>query len=143
MKLLVGYGNTLRQDDGVGWWIASQLAPRYCDSEVAVVCVHQLLPEIAQSVAESEQVVFVDACIEGPAGCVTVQQIEPASAIGEAHALHPPEILRLAHHLYGVCPPAWLVTIAGETFELGDTLSDPVQAAIPRAVEEISQILAG
>lgn len=136
MKLLVGYGNTMRRDDGVGWLVAGQLAP-----VVRVITAHQLMPEIAYEVAHAGCVVFVDASIEGNAGDVQTRVLHPLDRLEDAHALTPPGILYLAGYLYDRMPPAHLVTITGETFDLGDTLSGTVQAAVPQAIDAICQLL--
>ncbi len=141
MKLLIGYGSTLRQDDGLGWWVASQLAPCYQGSDVRVICAHQLLPEVTASIAKAECVIFVDASVEGCAGSVQVREIQPSRSFGEVHTVQPPEILRLTDYLYGRCPKAYLVTITGEAFGIGDTLSERAQAAIPQAIIEIKRLL--
>jgi hydrogenase maturation protease len=140
MKLLVGYGNTLRQDDGLGWLIADQLRSYYEDSLVSVISTPQLMPELALPVAECELVVFVDASVEGTAGVVCTQQLQAATALREPHTLQPADILGLADYLYGACPKAYLVTVTGESFGLGDTLSTAVQSAIPEVIVQIKEL---
>ena len=142
MKLLIGYGNTLRQDDGAGWLIASQLAPDYADSNVMVQAAHQLMPEYAALAAQAEQVIFVDASATGPAGQVLIRHVEPASNLCDTHTLQPSGILYLARTLYGHTPPALLVTIAGAEFELSDQLSPAVTTAMPAAIIQIKNLLA-
>jgi hydrogenase maturation protease len=59
--LVVGYGNSLRGDDGVGWHAAGRLAadPRLAGARV--LARHQLTPELAVDVAQASLVVLVDA----------------------------------------------------------------------------------
>jgi len=141
MTVLVGYGNTMRRDDGVGWRVVRQLAP-HCTG-VQVITAHQLMPELAADVAGAAQVVFVDASIDGTPGEVGIHRLHPLDRLEDAHALTPPGILYLASYLYERVPPAHLVTITGETFALGDTLSATVEAAVPRAVDVICELLTG
>lgn len=141
MKLLVGYGNTLRQDDGVGCVIAARLAPIYVDSGVRVIITPQILPELAADIARSACVVFVDAAIEGSAGSVQVRTLTPLSHMEDAHALTSPGILLFARMLYDSCPPAHLVTITGSAFGLGETLSPPVQNALPQAIAKVRLLI--
>ena len=44
--LVIGYGNTLRSDDGVGVWIAGQLAVLHLPNVDVRTC-HQLFPELS------------------------------------------------------------------------------------------------
>lgn len=141
MKLLIGYGNTLRRDDGVGWQIASQLAPELDPEQVHIIQVHQLMPEIAANIAESDAVIFVDASIEGEPGSLRVLDLSPSASLPEAHALGPADLLTVSQNLYERRPPAYLLTITGQDFELGEGLSDLVQAAIPEALERIRSLL--
>ena len=68
--LVIGYGNALRTDDGVGWHAARLLAgdPRLAD--VVVVAEHQLAPELAFDLSLASLVVLLDASTETPAGTV-------------------------------------------------------------------------
>lgn len=141
MKLIVGYGNTLRQDDGIGPVIADRLEPQFANTDVQIITAHQLMPEIAATVAEAERVIFVDAAIHGKPGEVRVAELAPAGTMTDAHTLGPAEILRLADHLYGRVPPTFLVTITGADFDLGESLSDAVHAAIPDAIQRITALI--
>ena len=62
--LVIGIGNTLRGDDGVGWWLA-QRAERWRPA-VQVRVVQQLTPELAAELAPVNRVLFIDAWL-GPA----------------------------------------------------------------------------
>jgi hypothetical protein len=52
-------------------------------------------------------------------------------------------VLTLANELYGRRPPAHLLTIAGESFETGETMSPSVVAAIPDLIARIKQFVDG
>ena len=45
--LIIGYGNPLRADDGVGWQAARRLAELRQDEFVETLALHQLTPELA------------------------------------------------------------------------------------------------
>ena len=58
--LIVGYGNPLRFDDGLGWRAAEELSQRLSppEIEVEVIVRHQLTPELADNVRNAEAVFF-------------------------------------------------------------------------------------
>lgn len=141
-KLLVGYGNTTRRDDGVGWLIADQLAPHYADTGVEVIQTQQLMPEIALSISTVDCVVFVDAAIGVSPGAVAVNALTATDNAGNTHALGPAEILYIAKKLYNATPQAHLVTITGLDFDFGEGVSPTVAAAMPQALALIKQLLA-
>jgi hydrogenase maturation protease len=92
----------------------------------------------------AERLLFVDAARDGTPGSVTRKPVAPAASPSAFfHELGPEDILKLAGELYGRCPPAHLLTIAGELFETGDTMSLSVMAAIPEAMAQIRQFVEG
>jgi hydrogenase maturation protease len=62
--LVIGFGNTLRSDDGVGPRVASVVAGWGLPGVVAIA-VHQLGPELAEPLAEAGRAFFVDARLAG------------------------------------------------------------------------------
>ena len=59
--LVVGYGNPLRTDDGLGWQAATELADADGLPGARVLRCHQLAPELAVDVLRAQAVVLVDA----------------------------------------------------------------------------------
>ena len=141
--LVVGYGNSLRGDDGFGWHAARLLAsdPRLAGARV--LAQHQLLPELAVDVSRAALVVLVDAAAEGDPGSVSVRQIEPRPATPAtwSHHLDPETLAGLAQTLYGAVPPIVLVSVAAATFAEGDGLSSALQQALPGVVETVAWVV--
>lgn len=142
MKLLIGYGSTLHQDDGIGWFIASRFQTLDAMPDIRVIATTQLLPELAAETANASHVVFVDATLGADPGSIHTAEIHPAVTLADAHTLLPQHILYLASALYRHTPRAYLVTITGLKFDLGEGLSNPVAAAVPNAIATIKHLLA-
>src|SRR5579863_2441204 len=64
--LIIGIGNPLRGDDGLGWRAVESLRQIASLQEVETVTCHQLTPEMAESVSRAERVVFIDAYVGSP-----------------------------------------------------------------------------
>lgn len=64
-SLVIGIGNPLRGDDGIGWRLAAQLP---VGSGLVVRCCQQLTPELAADLALVERVLFLDAWLEPAPG---------------------------------------------------------------------------
>jgi hydrogenase maturation protease len=142
--LIVGFGNPLRSDDGVGWHAAQRLSGELLCANVQVVTRQQLTPEIADFVSRAERVLFVDAASSGKPGTLLCRKIVPADPHDSySHELSPATVLNLAEKLYGRCPPAFLFTVAGENFETGDAMSPAVCSAFPILLERIRQFMDG
>ena len=63
--LILGYGNPLRTDDGLGWRAAEELALRFSSDEVEIRTCHQLLPEMVDLISQTDTIFFVDAAQDG------------------------------------------------------------------------------
>ncbi|HKT89790.1 MAG TPA: hydrogenase maturation protease [Candidatus Sulfotelmatobacter sp.] len=140
---IVAYGNPLRSDDGVAWRIADALTGKYSAEEVEIVTLHQLGPELAESIRRTECVIFIDAAAgPGRPGDVRIAEVPRSSdAPGFCHAVSPSHVLTMAAQLYGAQPRAFSTTIVGLCFDHGESLSKPVQAAIPVLIERIEELL--
>jgi len=142
--LVVGYGNPLRSDDGIGWYAAGLLAtdPRLAGAQVLTH--HQLAPELAEDISRASLVVLVDAAADGDPGSVSVRQIEPRPATPTwSHRLDPETLAGLAEALYGTVPPIVLVSVAAGSFAEGDGLSSPLRQVLPEVVEVVTGVVGG
>src|SRR3569833_3575138 len=135
--LILACGNTLREDDGVGPFLASWAEDHWRDDQrVRVLCDQQWTPEMAEEVASAETVVFVDASLDQVPGQLLLRELSPASLMPGLVTQHlgAAELLSVAQDLYGVHPRrACLMTIGAGSIELGEGLSPAVRAALPYA----------
>jgi hydrogenase maturation protease len=136
--LVIGYGNELRSDDGVGPAAARAVAA-WDEPGVRAIATHQLTPELADAIAGAEEVVFLDARIGS--GEVVVQRVTPsstASALG--HASDPGWLLALTELVHSRVPPAWLVTIPADNLEPGERLSATAARGVADALGVLRSI---
>jgi len=136
--LILACGNTLREDDGVGPWLAEWTQSRFAgEPRVRVLTQHQWTPELAQDLAQAETVLFVDCATDAAPGEVRVDPVEVAQAVGPGlgtHHLGAAELLRLTKELYDAVPrSALLLTVGAGSLELREGFSEAVQAALPLA----------
>lgn len=147
--LIIAYGNPLRSDDGVAWRAAEALQRKLTPAEIEITCLHQLGPELAETVSRFPCVIFIDAVSspESIPGEIRAEELgskTPAdSASRFSHALSPHAVVRLAETLYGAKPRAFAVTVAGEKFDHGEELSPAVASALPHLVARIEALVRG
>jgi len=141
--LVIGYGNPLRGDDGVGQAAAGAFANEGAIAHTRAIVCHQLMPELAECIAAADRVVFVDATVNVDPGTVAIREIYGAAALasGLAHTATPAALVALAHELYGRSPEAFLVTVGVSSLALGVGLSDAAAAALPVAIAAIGRLL--
>jgi hydrogenase maturation protease len=134
--LVIGYGNTLRRDDGAGPRVAESIAALGLPEVQALACA-LLTPELAEPVARAGAVVFVDGSVEAPRQ-VQLRRLEPAdSSRILAHAADPRTLLALARDVFGHVPRAWWLTIPIEDLGIGEDLSLLARHGMEIAVQEI------
>lgn len=139
MLLVIGYGNTLRQDDQAGPVTVERIESQMLPGVHTLVC-PQLSPEYAEALAGARAVVFVDAQA-GPTRTVTLRRVLP----GEfpqvtTHAVEPHTLLALARDVYGRVPPGWLLTIPAERFGFGTEISPLTRRGINVAVAKVVKL---
>lgn len=168
--LVIAIGNPLREDDGAGPAVAARLVERGVlrEGDTDIVCVQQLLPELAERIAAARVVIFVDARVpDGGDAIVNAATDAIADAAADSiaklvrverlisdehlltlagpttHHLPPSALLGLARVLYGAAPPAAAVSVIGRSFDPVERLSDDVARAIDPMCERIESILLG
>ncbi len=138
--LVIGYGNELRGDDGVGPKVAAAVAAWKQAGVRALIC-HQLTPELAHDIAAARAVIFVDAALPAVAPTVQVRAIAPADAAQlRAHTSDPPALLALAQTTFGRTPPAWTITVPAVNFDFGERLSPLAEQGMAAALEHIRSL---
>jgi hydrogenase maturation protease len=137
--LLVGYGNPDREDDGVAWHILNRIAERlglpepnqqidaleHLEDSPDLLCVLQLYPEMAETIADYDRVCFVDAHTGAYQEDIRFEEIEGKfQASPFTHHMTPETCLALAETLYGHAPYGVMVSVRGYQFGFSHTLSD-------------------
>jgi hydrogenase maturation protease len=139
--LVIGYGNDLRGDDAVGPRVAAAVA-EWDAPGVRALAVHQLTPELAETLAAADLAIFVDASASPEQEEVEIQLTAPAdrdTALG--HTCAPRMLLALAESLYGSRPPAWSITVPAQSFALGAGLSPAAERGLAAALQRISELI--
>ena len=141
--LVLGYGNPLRCDDGLGWQVAVELFRANRSPDVEVLPCHQLTPELADAVSRCDTVLFIDSTRQGIPGELRCEEVRPQSgSIPLTHDLSPTALLDMSSELYGACPRAYVLTICGESFEPGESLSPCVCARVRQLKTRLQELIA-
>jgi len=137
--LVIGYGNELRRDDGVGPKVAAAVAEWNLPHVHAIAC-HQLTPELTDAIASAAHVVFVDAAL-GAGDAVQFCDIEPDENLQVmTHVTNPSALLALARQAFGGCPTASWLTIPVLDVDFGEELSPLARDGFTVALEKIRSL---
>jgi hydrogenase maturation protease len=150
--LIFVWGNPSRGDDALGPLFGEHfatLAARHPEwGEIEFQTDFQLQVEHALDLHDRERVLFVDASHDTISPC-SLQRIDALKdQTFTTHAMSPQSVLQVYADIEDGDPPAsWLLAIRGESFELGEELSDVarrnLEAALAAAAEWLELQLAG
>ncbi len=146
--LIFGWGNPSRGDDALGPALIDRIEaklPGHAEwGEVALLTDFQLQPEHALDLEGRDRVLFVDASVS----CVppyVFDRLQPAREFGyTTHAMKPEALLAVFRQVTGKAPPpAWLLTVRGLSFELGEPISAGARVHLEAAVCFVESLLSG
>lgn len=137
--LVIGYGNSLRRDDGVGLRVAEAIEGLQLPGVRTLVC-QLLTPEFADPIARARRVIFVDAAVDRTDG-VHFRKLEPGETSQLiAHAADPRTMLALARDVFGHAPEAWWLTIPAVNLDFSEDLTPEAQRGCDEAVKKIFEL---
>ncbi len=137
--LIIGYGNTLRGDDGVGPRVVEAVAALHLPGVNTLTC-QQLSPEHADPISQVDNVIFVDASVAEPAE-VQCRELDPSDTSQlMAHAADPQTMLALARDVFGHTPRAWWLTIPAVSLAFSEELTPAAQRSCAEAVDRIQAL---
>ena len=145
--LIIGYGNPLRGDDGIGPRAAELLSdegvmrPPLLPEGVQVLVCHQLTIELAPQIAEADRLILIDAHATGEPGSVQQCILTPAipDSSNLTHHIDAQGLLAAAQMLYGHAPETMLFTVSGGSFDYGEALTPAVAAVLPELLARIRE----
>ena len=149
--LILGLGNPMLGDDGVGWRVAEVCATRLRGAaHVEVDCLATGGLSLMEHMIGYDRAILIDAITTGdqPDGAVYRFRMEElpnayAGHTGSAHDTSLQTALQLGDRM-GAPLPASVMVVAIEAqrvYDFSETLSPAIAAAVPRAVEMVMQIL--
>lgn len=131
--LILGIGNSGRQDDGLGWKFIDFLKEKTLNG-TQLDYRYQLQIEDAELISHFDRVVFVDATKEPTSEGF---YLRPCSrkVLDEmnSHSLHPETVTSLCSSIYGKEPESLILGIEGKEWELEMGLSPEAERNLERA----------
>jgi hydrogenase maturation protease len=140
--LVLAYGNPLRSDDGIAWRAAEELARTLPPTDVEIRCLHQLTPELADQASRATAVIFLDARCAGEPGAITCAPVNPQfDEPPSSHHVTPQSLISLCRRLYAATPRSFIVSLSGQSFDFGESLSPAAESALPHFVATVRKLV--
>ncbi|HMD50293.1 MAG TPA: hydrogenase maturation protease, partial [Bryobacteraceae bacterium] len=137
--LIIGFGNPLREDDGIGCRAAELVQCEDADADV-ITC-RQLTPELAEAVSGASMVVFLDASVSQAAGTVAVSAVTQETSDAWSHDLAPAMLTGLAQRTYGAAPAAFMISGGVAHLGWGEKLTSSAERCAMEMAAEASRLL--
>lgn len=143
MRLVIfGYGNPSRGDDALGPALLSLLETTHAHQEnIEIIEDFQLQIEHALDLIQCDLALFIDASVSCPSPLSFTQLLPQKVSSYTSHAMHPSDILYVYQQTQShKPPPAFLLSIRGVTFELGQPLSSIAKNNLVTAFALLNQL---
>ncbi len=148
--LVVGLGNPILGDDGVGWKVAEQLRDQVDMGQVDIEFLAVGGLRLMEFMIGYEQAIIIDALTSWtqPAGQVTMCPLElmPDLSAGHTSSAHDTSLqtaLSMGRNM-GFNLPAEVMVVgieAQQVYDFSEELSEPVTAAVPDAVQRVVELI--
>ncbi|HET9953421.1 MAG TPA: hydrogenase maturation protease [Polyangiaceae bacterium] len=148
--LVIGYGNPLRRDDGLGHYLA-RCVQRARLPHVEVQLEIELLPELSLELRRAPRVLFVDASLDPSVLGVQLTRLPatPAELSDQtrreqapvSHVGGPASLLSTCMALYGAMPEGHALAISGYDLGFGVGLSRAARRNLRRARQIAFELL--
>jgi hydrogenase maturation protease len=140
--LILAYGHPLRSDDHIAWRAAEELARTLPPAQAEIRCLHQLTPELADHASRATAVIFMDACCAGEPGAISCAPVNPQFDESPfSHHVTPQSLIALCRRLYAATPRAFTVSLTGQSFDFGESLSPAAERALPQFVATVRKLV--
>ncbi|MGQ9609301.1 MAG: hydrogenase maturation protease [bacterium] len=139
--LLIGYGNVLRSDDGVGWFVADKLDKKL-HNKIDIIKADQITVEMTEDIKDRKFVIFVDAHVSEKEDWLRKEEVLPDFKFGmTAHIFTPGALLALCERIYNKYPKAYIFSIKGINYDFGENLSEQTKKAAEIAIKQIVDLV--
>lgn len=131
--LIIGIGNSGRQDDGLGWKLLDFLNVQTLEN-IELIYKYQLQIEDADLISSYDRVIIVDAVKHKVDNGFYFKECKPSSKFNfTTHELDPETILFLANNLYFKYPHVFILGIEGIKWNLRIGLSEEANINLEKA----------
>lgn len=139
--LIIGIGNPSRGDDALGPIAVERLAELDLPG-VELLTDFQLQVEYVLDLHARDRVIFIDASEAAPRGYAFAPVTAAADRSYTSHELTPAALLHAYAQTHGTPPPAWVLAIHGDNWELGQPPTAAALAHLDAALNHLLDFLA-
>lgn len=141
---IIGYGNPQRRDDGIGAYVVAELNEILKGKQgIETLAVHQLGPDLVWDLRNAKLILFIDATMselkEGWQWTIVEPELKNLPYL--SHYFDPAFLLGLLQSIYVESPEAWMISVEGRDFDIGEGLTKEAQNRACMVAAEILKLL--
>jgi hydrogenase maturation protease len=155
-KIIIGYGNIDRSDDGVAYEIINLVRQdlgqkiledgdtglENLEGDIDSVFLPQLVPEIMELLKGYEQIIFVDAHAGADMDNLNCSRVTPQYISSTfTHHMIPDALLAFLKTLYDHEPEAYIVSVRAHDFDFKRSFSHQTQSLLRPASDKVIELL--
>lgn len=135
---IVGIGNPLRSDDGVGAYVC-QLMEEKNLPDVTLITTQQLDIGMTEDFTKFDRVIFVDASLKNETISFHPLSLENNQPQSFSHQINAAMLVSLAQQLYSTNTRFYICAIGANNFEMGNRLSEKTMNNALEAVSLLTE----
>lgn len=116
MRVIIGYGNSLRGEDAFGVDVIKELQNIEL-KETKLISLHQLTPEIVLGLLEADEIVFIDTCYDEKNPYTLACSLKEQNNLNLSHHISPKTIIYMLKSLYAKFPDFFIYSMMSSSFE--------------------------
>lgn len=130
---LIGIGNILRSDDGVGAYVCEQIESKEL-AGITVVVTHQLDIVMVEDLSKFAKVIFIDAAISEKS--VSIQHIDSIKNLPQSvsHQVNASMLAKLSRQLFSTQTQFYICAIGALNFDMGNSFSTTTKSNADAAI---------
>ncbi len=137
--LLIGIGNTMRQDDAIGIEVVRNYKSQFPNS-LSVIEIKDDLTRLL-NIWDNKDVIVIDAVESGNEGLIEIydfkELIRFSQALRNSHSIGFEQVLRLAIELHQGPRSIYFIGIPSQYYGLGDQIRMSIKEKIPEIISKI------
>lgn len=134
--LIVGIGNILRGDDGIGNYVCNCINRMHIKN-VKSITTQQLDTSLLEDFTKADAVVLVDAALSGHPVAFYAAGKNNSMYAPASHSMNANLLVELAQQLYKKNPQLMICAVRGDNFNMGENLSDTAKQHADDAINTI------
>ncbi len=116
MRVIIGYGNSIRGEDGFGVEVITKLQHNI-SKNIKLIEAYQLTPELCLELLEADEIIFVDAAFSEDNHYKLACIIETENQTNISHHISPYVIVSLLNNVYNKFPKIEIFSMLTNSFD--------------------------